>query len=214
MTAERVEIKSNDRAAFFGKTGTGKTYAAQLLIWEPFDRVIFFDIKDAHEGDLQAPTLTSLDQVVEALYCEAEEERLYKFRYTPPVTANELEHWEGICRLAYKRGDIHVIGDELKGIYQQDGATKPITDHHEAILSRGRSRGVGCTNISQRPKKIPQECITETDHLFSFYLGSQGDRSRVGEVYGDRAEEIRNLGEYQFMYMRDQWREPVVGGPL
>jgi len=212
---EPVSIRSNDRLAFLGKTGSGKTYAAKRLVWDPLDRVIFHDWKDQENEDLNAPVLRSLDDVHEALFAEKEEERLYKFAYVPDPTTDDYEEWEELCRLVFEKGDFHLMGDEIKGIYQKGNSVRPITDHHEAIMTRGRSRGVGITNVSQRPKKIPMEVISEAEHLFAFRLNLSDDRDRIGEVVGDEhKDQLADLTTGEFLYHYEGMDAPRRGGPI
>lgn len=213
--SESVTISSNDRIAVVGKTGSGKSYLARHLVWEPLDRVIFHDWKAQEHEDLNAPVLSTLDQVHEALFAESEEERLYKFVYVPEAGEHGLDAWDELCRLVYEKGDFHLIGDEIKGIYQQGNSVRPVSDHHEKILTRGRSRGVGITNLSQRPKKIPMECMSESEHVFAFRLNLADDRKRLGEIFGSEHEDrLRELDSHRFLYYRIGMDEPREAGPI
>lgn len=213
--SDRVSISSNDRIACVGKTGSGKSYLARNLIWEPLDRVVFHDWKEQEHENLNAPTLRSLDDVHEALFAENEEERLYKFCYVPPAGEHGLDAWDELCRLVYEKGDFHLLGDEIKGIYQKGNTVRAVSDHHEKILTRGRSRGVGMTNLSQRPKKIPMECMSESEHLFAFRLNLGDDRKRLGEIFGSEHEDrLRELSDHRFMYYRIGMDEPKECPPI
>lgn len=213
--SDRVSIGSNDRISVVGKTGSGKTYLSKSLIWEPLDRVVFHDWKAQEHEDLNAPVLRTLDDVHEALYSEREQERVYKFVYVPPAGEHGLDAWDELCRLVYEKGDMHLIGDEIKGIYQQGGSVRGISDHHERILTRGRSRGVGITNLSQRPKKVPMECLSEAEHVFAFRLNLEDDRSRLGEIFGsEHGERLRELDQYKFLYYQIGMESPRVAGPI
>lgn len=213
--SERVSISSNDRISVLGKTGSGKSYLARKLIWSPLDRVIFHDWKEQEYENLNAPVLRSLDDVHEALFAESEEERLYKFVYVPPAGEHGLDAWDELCRLVYEKGDFHLIGDEIKGIYQKGNSVRPVSDHHEKILTRGRSRGVGMTNLSQRPKKIPMECMSESEHLFAFRLNLGDDRKRLGEIFGSEHEDrLRELDSHRFLYYKIGMDEPKECPPI
>jgi len=213
--SDRVTIGSNDRLGFFGKTGSGKTYAAKRLVWEPLDRVIFHDWKAQEHESIDAPVLRTLDDVHEALFAESEEERLYKFVYVPEPGEHGLEAWDELCRLVYEKGDFHLIGDEIKGVYQQGNSVRPVSDNHEKILTRGRSRGVGATNVSQRPKKVPMETISEAEHLFAFRLNLSDDRDRIGEIVGDEhVDQLARLNTGEFLYYFEEWDEPRVSEPI
>jgi len=208
-------IKSNERLAVLGKTGSGKTTWTLKRVWEPLDRVIMYDWKDQHADDLPAPRIESLEEVREALFAEKEEHRVEKFVYVPDPFEKSTEHFDQLCKLVWEKGDTHLIADELKGVYQEGGGVKPITDHHEAIMTRGRARGIGVSNLSQRPKKIPLEAISEAEHVVAFRLNLKDDRDRLGEVFGsEHTHLIRELSGHEWVYYHESLDQPVVRDPI
>jgi len=208
-------IKSNERLAVLGKTGSGKTTWALKRVWEPLSSVVFYDWKNQHAADLNAPVVESLEEVREALFAEKPEHRVEKLVYVPDPFEKSTEKFDQLCELVWRKGNTHLIADELKGVYQEGGGVKPITDHHDAIMTRGRARGIGMTNLSQRPKRIPLESISEAEHVIAFRLNLADDRKRLGEVFGsEHTHLIRELSGHEWVYYHEALDEPVVRDPI
>lgn len=206
MSENKVVIESNERVAVSGKTGSGKTYLAKKLIWNRFDRCIFYDWKWQHYKELNAPVVHTIEDVEAALTSEPVVEKLV---YAPKRKG--LDVWNRLCYLCWDHTNIHLIADELKGVYQQDGWVAGITDYHENIMTRGRQKGVGMTNLSQRPKGIPLECLSEAEHFFSFRLNLKADRDRIGQIVGsEHQEKTRELKGHEFLYYNTGMDSPKV----
>lgn len=208
--SDTITIHSNDRVAVVGKTGTGKTHLVRKLIWDRFNSVVFYDWKWQHYREMNAPVVHTIEDVEEALTGEPEVPRLV---YAPKRKG--LDVWNYLCYLCWEHTNIHLIADELKGVYQQNGWVAGITDYHENIMTRGRQKGVGMTNVSQRPKGIPLETMSEAEHFFSFRLNMKDDRKRIGEIIGSENQHIpRELSGHEFLYYNTELDEPKICSPL
>jgi len=209
--SEPYTIASNDRVTAVGKTGSGKTAAVIALVWSMLDRVAFLDIKgtEIKEKGLQYPVLRSTDDVKQALYAEDPNDRLDKFCIAPDRP--DLDTFDDICRLFYERGNHHLIADELKTVYHGRG----LTEHHNLILTNGRSKGVGLTGTTQRPLRVPREQISESEHLFVFRLKDPDDADRVDSVTaGTLPVEPVALDRYHYLYNHDDLDAPAHHEPL
>lgn len=205
------EIRSNDRVTAVGKTGSGKTAAVLALIWSTLNRVAFLDIKGTEHSQksLNVPVLRSVDDVQAALFAEDADDRLDKFCIAP--NRPDLDTFDEICRLFYERGNHHLIADELKTVYHGAG----LTEHHNLILTNGRSKGVGFTGTTQRPLRIPREQISESEHLFAFRLKDPDDADRVDSVTAGRLPvEPVALDRYHYLYNHDELDQPEHHTPL
>jgi hypothetical protein len=197
----------------FGKTGSGKTAAVLYLVFQAFQNVVFYDGKRREHEALAVPVLEQIEHVEQALLADDPDDRLDRFCYRPRDP--NPDDWNRVCRAVYEAGDTHLIGDELKRVYQQDSGIAPITEAHNDLLTTGRDKGCGTTAISQRPKRIPLEAISEATHLLSFQLKTQTDRERIGEVIGrEHAKRLRKLDQYQYLYDHDHLPEPEINDPL
>lgn len=209
MSDESVTIRSNERVAVAGKTGSGKTHLTNELIWSRFRRAIFYDWKWQHYKELNAPVVHTIEDVESAIH----DPQIPKFVYAPK--RKDRDDFNYLCYLAWEEGNYHLIADELKGVYQDNGWVAGITEYHEMIMTRGRQKGVGMTNVSQRPKGIPLESMSEAEHFFSFRLNLKDDRDRIGQIIGsEHQHKARELKGHSFIYYNVEMEEPRVCSPL
>lgn len=209
--SEPYTIASNDRVTAVGKTGSGKTAAVIALIWSTLNRVAFLDIKgtEHQQKALNQPVLRSVDDVKAALFAEDANDRLDKFVIAPDRP--DLDTFDEICRLFYEAGNHHLIADELKTVYHGRG----LTEHHNLILTNGRSKGVGLSGTTQRPMRIPREQFSEAEHLFVFRLKDPDDADRVDSLTaGTLPVEPVGLDRYHYLYNHDELAEPTHHEPL
>jgi len=204
-------IRSNDRVFIVGKTSSGKSYAAQHLIWEELSDVVYYDMTGEESSKLAAPVLTELQQVERALYAEGED-HLTKFVYSPEVPT--LGGFERLCELVYEHRNLHLIADELMQVYRQDNSVKPTTDHHLKILTNGRKVGVGMTGATQRPVNVPLETISESEHVLTFRLKLPKDRDRMADICGPTVQDADELDRHHYYYDHDHMMAPDRCTPL
>lgn len=207
--SEPFKIRSNDRVTAVGKTGSGKTTAVKKLVWKPLERCVFYDIKGQEYESLNAPVLETLEEVQEAMYPDDPQEEIKKFVFRPRRPG--FEQFDELCRLVYERRNHHLIADELKTVYQGRSA---LSEHHNLIMTNGRSYGVGMTNCTQRPKRVPLEALSEAEHIFTFKLKIKDDRDRMEGIYGEAAGNARDLSRYRYIYDHDDLDEPKMCEPL
>lgn len=206
--SEGVTLRSNERIAIVGKTGSGKTYLAQRLVFEPFDHVLFYDYKHHHYPEMEWPVLHTASDVDDALARGDPS----KFVVAPHDLS--LGEWDAVCEAAWDHGNVHVINDEMKGLYAGEHIPTA-TEYHQRILMQGRVRGVGMTNITQRPRSVPVESISECEHVFCFRLNLHDDRKRMAEVMGEQAAiDAGNLTDHRFLYWNPSMDEARVCDPL
>jgi len=96
----------------------------------------------------------------------------------------------------YSRQHCRIYIDEA---YALLGGTSP-SFHLQAILSRGRERGVSAVIATQRPKRIPVLLLSESEHFYVFRLNHPSDRSVVYDICGISVEEQAALHNHEFIY--------------
>lgn len=182
-----------DRAVFVGQTGSGKTTLARYLlanttIPRPFRLVVDY------KGTLQWPeyrlckNLKELTKAKDALllYRPSLEES------TDDDARNRL--WEWI----YRRRNTTVYVDETAAA--TSGDVYPF--YYGGCLMRGRELGIELWSATQRPTRIPQVVLSESEHVYAFRLRLPQDRERVESLTGINRKEIAVLAKRQFLYSR------------
>jgi hypothetical protein len=96
------------------------------------------------------------------------------------------------------------------------GALSPQTtyapDVMYAVITRGRSAGVGVVAASQRPRMIPKILITESEHKVRFRLQSTSDREYMVDEAGMGeavAEPVPREHPHGFWYQHISWYDPI-----
>lgn len=197
LSLEEIAPGPTDRAAFVGQTGSGKTtLAEQVCRLHPW--VVAFDPK----GMLTWPGYeihTRLEPLTRAKH--------HRLIYRPSF--EELEDEDVVdasFEWIYERRHTVLYVDEIFAYAEGDRSPWFL----RACLTRGRERGVVVYIASQRPSRVPQVMLSESEHIYTFNLKLPQDRERMADVTGLDEEQLR-LPKHEFFYA------PQVGdirGPL
>ena len=197
MTAlQRIQIKSNDRVFVCGSTGSGKTVYVKSVLLAQYSRVIFHDFKLENQ-DLMSRGFVlahTPDEMMALMVGNS-----YKVLYQPLMYDEEgnLADFNRVCEICYKNGNCTLVVDESN--YFADSSN--IELYHRELLTRGRSRGVGVVNLSQRPVGVHNLCISEAQHLIVFNLNLDNDVKKLKAVLPrDMHEALYNLKDFEFIY--------------
>lgn len=191
---EEIAPGLTDRAAFVGQTGSGKTTLAQevcrLRPW-----VVAFDPKgmlewDGYERHERLSALTKA-KAPRLIYRPVYEE------LADDETVDAFFEW------VYERRNCVLYVDEVYAIAQGDSYPW----FFGACLTRGRERGIATYIASQRPSRVPQVMLSESEHCYIFNLKLPQDRERMSDITGLEDTEL-NLPKHEFYYV------PQVGDPV
>ncbi len=192
VSFDDLRIGKNDRAILIGATGSGKTTLARYLVEDdakPYS--VTYDAKISEsigkwEGHQFYDDFDSLT--------EAKERRLI---FRPSFLESvDKQQQELFFAWIYERWYTRLYIDEA---YALLGGINP-SFYLQAILSRGRERGISTIIATQRPKRIPLITLSESEHVFLFRLNMVEDRIRAYELTGIDPLDQTSLRNYEFFY--------------
>lgn len=202
-------ILPNQRVAVAGMTGSGKSIATGFYL-AGYQNVIALDVKGDSAGrDGLTKFWPALLQINQPPTIFTHLKDLVKFGagraiYRPEPSEMDFEHFDAFFRWIYERRNTIVWVDEVYAV--ADGQDIPF--HYKAILTRGRSRGIGCWSCTQRPMWVPNFIFSEAEHLFQFRLQLEEDRKKLAGIAGKEVM-VNPEGEHGFWYFRAGKTRPV-----
>lgn len=195
-------IVENPHHSIIGQTGSGKSYLTRYGILDTCrrDRVLFIDGK----GDDK--TLAGLGHVVNRFPTKAL--RAYRQHqsddpdmrqwYRLVTSANWATAQRQVAEaldMVMAEGDWVVVIDELRYITdtnrkidgQLSGPGLSMRGPWEAIVLRGRSRGVGLVNLTQEPVWVPSSFYTQSQFYWISRIEDERAMQRIAEIGASRA---------------------------
>jgi DNA helicase HerA-like ATPase len=192
-----ILIRSNERMFLCGKTGSGKTFAAKYIL-KPFNRLVVLDVKD----QLQDWNLAPWDREARRLLKSGQPIRT---RVVVPIGKDPAEVWDGIFEDVLSSGNCHLYIDEMYGVVPPNTQASPLL---WAVITRGRSMGIGTTSASQRPAWVPLVALSESEHFFVFRLTLDEDRKRMSNFMGPAV--LGTIGDkHGVYYSYATWDAPL-----
>lgn len=189
----RLDLKTNQRVAFIGRTGSGKTYLAERLT-APLRRMVIIDPNGLLRGRFKPHVpwekgLKTLEGGGDA--------RLY-------VSLDRPEDYAPIFDHIYRRvNDVVVYIDEAYGV--SAGSTPP--PGLWALYMRGRAKGIGVWAATQRPRFIPRFMLSEAEWFFVFQLQLDDDREYLSRIIHPVLKQ-RARHQHGFYYWYIGWDKP------
>lgn len=193
-SVEQLAPRLTDRAVLVGQTGSGKTTLAEHLC-RLRKYVVVLDPKGMIRWD-GYKRYTTFDGVR-----KAGRQKVERILYAPIY--DELMDWrergsviDEFFRWVYERENCTVYVDETSAI--ADAIVWPW--HLGACLMRGRERKVETWLATQRPTRIPQTVLTESENVYVFRLRSFDDRQRIKGLTGIPEQDIATLPKHRFIF--------------
>lgn len=199
---DKMQYKTDQRIGIFGQTGSGKTHLMKQMFLPHLTRFILHDPKFEHKG-------------LKAVYCHKPQDILRtwarnknKIVYQP--YDSEISDFEQVCHYVFQKGNYVLILDEVTYVVKN---AQTASKWFGNIIRLGRGRNIGCISLSQRPMDIPNIIISESQHIFAFYLALEGDRKKVAGVVGDEALKLKDTPLFHYLYYtplsRGNWHKPI-----
>jgi len=186
-----MQIKSSDRIAIFGKTGTGKTTFTKRVLWPLYTRRVFHDAKCESNDLLTNAALCRTPNELQQVIKNGKVSILYQPANLSPDDFNK------VCEIVYQATNFTLFVDEVSKFCSPSW----IEPWHDEIMTRGRSRGVGIVNLSQRPRRCHNTVISEAEHFLVYRLQLETDIAKIKEILPKKyADMISTLPYHHCIY--------------
>jgi len=171
--------ESGERALIVGQTGSGKTaFASWLIMRVPTAPIFIYDTKIEPKFDKLVPNkvVSTVEEAQKLLHDETID---YIIVRPPDELLGKPEELDEYLWYHYQHFH-HTVAfiDELYTFHNNGRGFRGL----QALLSRGRSKGITTIGCTQRPVAISRLCITEAQKVYAFKLGDRQDRKRLADV--------------------------------
>lgn len=201
MEDKHLRPNPGERIVLVGQTGSGKTTLARVLL-STRAYVVVLDCK----GMIRWPGYHTVTRF--AALCKIDPKRHPRVIYRPDWDeANDWATLDAFFSWVYQGRHRTCYVDELMAASRGD----QYPPHFGACFTRGRELGVEMWTATQRPKRIPQVALSESEHVYAFRLKLEQDRLRVAELSGIDPDRLAALPKHDFLYSR---QDADVQGPL
>ena len=192
-----MQIQTNERIFICGMTGSGKTeFAKRFLPFYP--RIVFHDREFGNSDLIQQYHFTPVhDPETLLMYIQKGKKRIL---YQPAQGGEKegVEDFNRVCEIVFKTQNIALMVDEVSSVVSGQNAPYWFGE----IQRLGRKYNVGCISLTQRPMKLDQTLLSESEHMFIFKLKMDQDRVKIAKVCGEYVD-FGNEGEYPTVY---EWK--------
>jgi energy-coupling factor transporter ATP-binding protein EcfA2 len=186
-----MHIKSNSRIFIAGKTGSGKTTLVKRVLYPMYTRRVFWDIKCENSDLLVNSSLCRSPAELAAAIKKGKTSILYQPADISP------EDFNRVCEILFNTGNFALFVDEAATVTEPNW----IEPWHNQIMIRGRSRGVGIVNVTQRPRACHNTLISEAEHFFIYRLQLETDVAKIKTILPKKyLSEIYTLPEFHCFY--------------
>ena len=204
----RISLEPGERTFIVGSTGSGKTYLARRLLWNAKNLVVvdvkhgftWSDTKNANTGD--SPYDLVFTTLAELLAWTGKGKPAI---FQPDFADIKNGIVDDFFKLCWNWKTPLVYCDEILDLAPRG----QLPFWFEKVIKQGRQRGITCVFGSQRPKRIPMEVVTESQHYFIGRLAARDDRERMAECTFREVRDIR-VPKFQFLYANDSLTKPVI----
>lgn len=207
-------IKDSEHVFVAGKTGTGKSFLAEVYL-AGFERVVKLDTKNEVEERRykNEPLWRGLEEYVDFEVCynleEVKASEFHHIIYVPAVDEMNTDGYDAFLDWCYNERGITVWIDELMSVCESP-QRYPLA--LKSIMTRGRSRRVAAWCCTQRTLDNPAIVLANTTHFFIFPLQLDQDRKKIVNATGcPEFNEIPDkTDKHVFWYFRDGTDAPVA----
>ncbi|MFB6094474.1 MAG: helicase HerA domain-containing protein [Halanaeroarchaeum sp.] len=218
------------RGVIFGKSGSGKSNSASVVIEELLERgfpLLIVDIEGeyytlkeryeiVHVGATEKADMplreTEAEEVVNLCL---DRNRPVIIDLSEVMDMDPAEYFvEQVITILFSREKearkpFLVVVEEIHEFLPQQGGLDDLGETLIRIAKRGRKRGVGLTGMSQRPAAVDKDFITQCDWMVWHRLTWKNDTQVVQSILGsEKASEVQELATGEAIMMTD-WDEMI-----
>lgn len=187
-----------------GRTGTGKSYLVKKLLAD-VDRLVVYGPK-REEQDYPGVYFDAMQPdgfkgFVLWWYECVRNHVGFRVVYRPADLFDIME-FDKVATLAYACGGLTFVCEELMTYATQSN----IEQGFKRLLVAGRTRGINCFMVTQRPYKIPREVTSQAREAYIFATHEPADVDYVKQTFGsDVAERLEMLNCPERQYWHVHW---------
>ena len=210
----QFEFKAYDSdIVICGAKNSGKSYLANVILKSLNNITVFVWDFNHQFHDARSMLFNDLDELLQ-VYDNAK-----KGRYILQPFDKSKPAFEKFCDAIFQRGNIVAIFDELHLYTSKQAILKPFNN----LILSGRPRGISCISISTRSASLPNNVLSNSQHVFAFRLNLQSDveflETWMGEgvwqlLPKDKRKKLQNepeLPEHTFYYRNQDATTGVIG---
>ena len=216
ITSENIQFTFNaynEDIVITGAKNSGKSYLANTIV-KSLNNITCFVWDFNHQfHDSRSMLFNDLDELLD-IYDKAKKGRyiLQPFDKSKPM-------FEKFCNAIFERGNIVAVFDELHLMTSKQAILKPFNN----LILSGRPRGISCISISTRSASLPNNVLSNAQHVFAFRLNLQSDVEFLEQWMGegvwqllpiDKRKKLQNereLPEHTFYYRNQDAKTGVIG---
>lgn len=188
---------------FLGKTGSGKSYKANVLS-KKYDRLFVFDNAHCFQGDLVTDDL-STSNLVKIMRRFALKEK-FRVIFRPNLKTSPKESCETVAQFLFAHfGTLNKkLSKKDRILFLVDEADKVSSLKDESwiykMVTMGRHQQFDCFGIAQGPGRLPKYWRDNASEVFCFKVM---EHDFLKMVYGQHAKHIPTLGQYECLHWVD-----------
>jgi hypothetical protein len=225
-----VEDILTGRGAIFGKSGSGKSNTATVVVEELLAEGLpllivdqdgeYYGLREEFEllhvgADSNCDRIIGVDDAASVADIALEDNTpviLDVSGYMEEDTAQEIVQ-KVLQRLFRRENDLKkpflVLVEEIHEYVPEQGAHGELGEMLIRVAKRGRKRGLGICGISQRPASVSKNFITQCDWIVWHRLTWDNDTKVVGRILGsDYEDRVTDLSNGEAYVMTD-WAEDL-----
>ena len=182
-----------------GRTGSGKSFLVKRLVANAERLVVYLPKRE--DGEYRGVYFDAWDGEHAAFYRAWLESHRQGGRYHliyRPEDAFDPAAFDRLCMGVYHAGECTFVAEDLAGYVNERGGMGPGL---KTLLTAGRTRGVECWLLTQRPYRIPREVTSQAREAFLFATHEPNDVAYIKEAFGvAAADALEKLGQYEYVH--------------